>query len=528
MSTHHRLKERPSGDQAWQDLGYDIGWEASAGGIIRCLSVRNRRSDLFTAIEGLNLADIWCEGRKRNALALIQEGRLFRQMAVRLPRLSSAERFYLSASALPDGGSSGTLMALPPEQDEALRASAALLSRMSDARSREESYRHEAELMLKGLRTLMGEMTAAEKLDALARLMVDAVRGGVHLLLREGRDGTLKTITPGLKPPADSSAGAAWRDQSAAVAVYDDASPHIGRLRRLLCVESGEVAVTVLPFASEGIVLLCASEKRQKFKPDDIAFACRFALILRQAMVLKEEQDKLVQTAKLSILGQMSASLAHELRQPLNTIGMTVQNLELMAAKGAVTPDVLGAKLTRILGQVERASKIMERVRCFSRKGGEQFAEADLAALAHGVRMLSDHVLTANNVRLALDVPPGLTAFCDALQIEQVLTNLVRNSIDAITGKGSAQAASGGIIAIRARRTEQGVVLRVEDSGPGFPAWFLARPLETFFTTKDAETGTGLGLSICNTIAREHAGRLELGNHAKGAFVDLHLPERVS
>jgi C4-dicarboxylate-specific signal transduction histidine kinase len=71
------------------------------------------------------------------------------------------------------------------------------------------------------------------------------------------------------------------------------------------------------------------------------------------------------------------------------------------------------------------------------------------------------------------------------------------------------------------------VVLRVEDNGPGFLPHVLDRPLEAFFTTKDADAGTGLGLSICHTIAREHAGKLEFGNNAAGgAYVELHLPER--
>jgi C4-dicarboxylate-specific signal transduction histidine kinase len=70
------------------------------------------------------------------------------------------------------------------------------------------------------------------------------------------------------------------------------------------------------------------------------------------------------------------------------------------------------------------------------------------------------------------------------------------------------------------------VVLRVEDNGPGFPPAILNNPLETFFTTKDADSGTGLGLSICHMIARDHAGRLELGNHDSGAYIEFHLPAR--
>jgi C4-dicarboxylate-specific signal transduction histidine kinase len=281
-----------------------------------------------------------------------------------------------------------------------------------------------------------------------------------------------------------------------------------------------------LPFAAENIVLICGAGRRQGFAPENVGFAGRFALILRQALILKEEQDKLVHSAKLSVLGQMSAGLAHELRQPLNTISMATQNLKLMAEGGAVAPDRLAPKLARILGQVERASRIMDRVRRFSRKGGEDFAPVDLAILAQGIEVLTESALMQTGVRLNVDLPPTLSLTCDAVQIEQVLANLVRNAIDALSGIGSSGKTQNGIVTIRGQRTEQGVVLRVEDNGPGFPSDVIDRPLETFFTTKGADNGTGLGLSICHTIAREHGGKLALGNHAAGAYVELHLPER--
>jgi C4-dicarboxylate-specific signal transduction histidine kinase len=138
-----------------------------------------------------------------------------------------------------------------------------------------------------------------------------------------------------------------------------------------------------------------------------------------------------------------------------------------------------------------------------------------------------EHVLMSAGVRLEIAVEPSLQVYCDALQIEQVIANMVRNAADALAGIGSAHRTEKGVITIRGRRTQYGVALRVEDNGPGFPADVTSRPLETFFTTKDAGAGTGLGLSICHMIAREHAGKLELGNHAGGAYVEIHLPERT-
>lgn len=511
-------------DIHWRNLTYDIGWEAGMGGVIRCRSVLNRRRDIFQAVEGLNLAKLFCESHGKNALEILQNGQQVRHVEVRPLRSFGQERLYLTGQSLADGGFVGTFTAVHPRLDTSFYGQVALLSQMTQARTREEIYRREAETMLEGLRLLLGQEPALEKFEGLARLMAQAIKGSPHLLLRVSRLGVAQHMRGDAIAPQDASALAGlFLNPLSPVSVQSQDSDHIGRLRGLLDVPQGDVAVILLPVASESIALLCAAEH---FQPEDVDFASRFALVLRQALALKDEQDKLMQSTKMSALGQMSASLAHELRQPLNTISMTAQNLEMMAEDGRATPENVKSKIDRILGQVDRASQIMDRIRRFSRKGGEVLTSTEVTPLAQGVRLLMDHVLVPAGVHLEIAVPPGLTVTCDAVKIEQVLVNLVRNAMDAIGGIGSTAKDEKGVITIRGEKTEHGVVLRVEDNGPGFPPDVSERPLETFFTTKSADAGTGLGLSICHLIAREHAGRLELGNHAGGAYVALHLPER--
>jgi signal transduction histidine kinase len=517
----------PDSSLIWRDLNYDVGWEATPGGVIRCRSVLNRRSDIFNAVEGLNLSTIHCEGLRKNALELLADGKPVRHIEVRLPRIFGPQHLYITARRLPDGGAVGTFCGVDPHRDEVFQGQVALLSRTAEARKREEGYRREAEIMLQGLRILLGQSTASQKLKELSELAIEAIQGTTPLVLKVARDGLAQPLAAGAPPLArDAALTKLLLSQLAPVVLHKQGSDHVEKLRGLLGTKNGDVAVVFLPVASESIALLCASRREEGFLPEDIGFASRFALILKQALVLKDEQDKLVQSGKLSALGQMSASLAHELRQPLNTISVAAQNLEMMAENGPVTPDLLTPKVERIMAQVDRASQIMDRIRRFSRKGGGTYVEVDLTELAGGVRLLMEHVLLQSGTRLEIAVEPGLRAHCDPVQIEQVLVNLVRNAIDALSGIGSAHKTDKGIVTIRGRRTEGGVALRVEDNGPGFPPDVASRPLETFFTTKGAETGTGLGLSICQVIAREHAGRLELGNHAGGAYVDLHLSER--
>lgn len=516
------------GEWPWRGLGFDVGWQATSGGVIRCHSVYNGRSDVFNAVEGLNLGDIRCDSRACSALELLQEGPWIRHVAIRPPRRFGPERLYMTAQLFPTGEVIGTFCALKPNLDDLLQGQAALLSQMSDARNREESYRQEAEVMLQGLRLLLSPSATIEKLECLADLLVKAIRGKSGLVLRVAPDGTARRLDGTALSQSDSRAVAeSLRDQDHPVTIHDAKTAPAAVLRKLTGFCAGEVALILLPFAAERFALLCGADRSGHFAPEDVGFSSRFTLILKQAVILKEEQDKLVQSAKLSILGQMSANLAHELRQPLNTIGMAAQNLELMGENGPIAQEVLQAKVTRILGQVDRASQIMDRVRRFSRTSGDDFATVGLLELAQRIQVFTEHLLLASGVRLEIDIPPGLCAVCDTVQIEQVLANLVRNAVDALAGIGCARATENGVIALRARKASHGIVIRVEDNGPGFPAALLQRSIETFFTTKSADSGTGLGLSICNTIAREHAGRLVLGNRdGGGACVELHLPER--
>ncbi|HVU21449.1 MAG TPA: ATP-binding protein [Rhizomicrobium sp.] len=458
---------------------------------------------------------------------LLQERPSLRHTEIRLPKMFGPERLYITARRALDGAAAGTVSAIDPHGNDMLRSEVAFLNKVAAARAREEDLRNEVELMLEGLRTLLGPFTVSQKLETLTGLAVRALGGASPVVIELRRDGRVASLLRETPRAVDARVlQSLCRLQETPVSVHRDGAPNTEALRRVLGAHAGDVALMLLPIASENLALLCAPARKEGFRAENVGLASRFALILQQALVLKGEQDKLVQAARLSALGQMSASLAHELRQPLNTISMVAQNLELVMEKGPVPPDQLAAKLTRIGEQVDRAAKIMDRIRRFSRKCSEPLAVVDAAQLVEGVRLLMEHDLLAAQIRLMVDVPKDLALHCDAIQVEQVLTNLVRNAMDVLQGIGTAEKTERGCVVISARETETHVVLRVEDNGPGFPTDVQSRPLETFYTSKDADTGTGLGLSICHMIAREHAGSLDVGNHENGAFVELRLPRR--
>ncbi|MEQ9529106.1 MAG: ATP-binding protein, partial [Parvibaculaceae bacterium] len=222
-----------------------------------------------------------------------------------------------------------------------------------------------------------------------------------------------------------------------------------------------------------------------------------------------------------------SASIAHELRQPLNTISRAVQNLEYLLEAPEVDAAAVASKIARVLAQVERASDVIDRMRRFGRKSVGEHAVLPLRNAIENVEAIMHHVLLRAGVRLEIDIAADLTTYADQLQLEQVVSNLIQNAVDAISGIGAKSERAEGLIRIVAARSdeEEGMIqIRIEDSGPGFRPEILERVLEPFFTTKSADHGTGLGLAICETIVRESGGRLEIGNHDGGGYVTIILP----
>jgi C4-dicarboxylate-specific signal transduction histidine kinase len=218
----------------------------------------------------------------------------------------------------------------------------------------------------------------------------------------------------------------------------------------------------------------------------------------------------------------MSTSIAHELRQPLNTISIAAQNIELMVEREKLDPALLAEKSARILSQVDRACKVMDRMRRFGRKTAGEYIPVSLAMVANSARSLMDKLVTESGVVIEIDVPDQLCVLADELEIEQVLVNLIQNAADAIAEQNNA---SGRIRISSADMADDPAMVRllVEDTGPGFPADVQNHALDAFFTTKPQGKGTGLGLSIAHSILREHGGRLLIGNGHSGGLVTLIL-----
>lgn len=232
----------------------------------------------------------------------------------------------------------------------------------------------------------------------------------------------------------------------------------------------------------------------------------------------KETQNELIQTAKLAVLGQMSAGINHELNQPLTAIRAYADNAQQFLRLSRI--DNVERNLQEISQLTERMAKIIHPLKEFSRKSSGQQESVCLQSVRDGAMAIMYGRLGREDV--VISWPEGLDRYYvlgDIVRIEQVLVNLIGNAIQAMDQQAERR------IDIRLDYEEHCHVLYVHDAGPGIPEADLERVFEPFFTTKKAGSGLGLGLSISHRIIACMGGELSVSNHpAGGAHFRLALP----
>jgi len=249
---------------------------------------------------------------------------------------------------------------------------------------------------------------------------------------------------------------------------------------------------------------------------------CRTAELRESKANAYELQIKTEHMARLSILGEMASSLAHELNQPLATIAAYAQGMERNCASGQVNVDMVTKVNREIVAQTLRADKVIRQVRAFARK---RMAASELRPIAETVNEAIDifSTMLPGSPPVTLDnrLPAGKMLKADHQQLQQILINLMKNAADAMTDLPP----ESRKINITLDRTDHDLTIAVADHGPEIFADTLAHLFEPFFTTKP--DGLGLGLSICKSIAEAHSGKLSVypRDPAPGLVFQLNLPE---
>ncbi|MCQ4302031.1 ATP-binding protein [Pseudomonas songnenensis] len=225
---------------------------------------------------------------------------------------------------------------------------------------------------------------------------------------------------------------------------------------------------------------------------------------------LVRAQDELLQAGKLSALGTMSASISHELNQPLAAIRSYADNARVLLDHERV--DEARDNLRLISELTARMASIIAHLRAFARR--DQHAPERVAlqpALDDALALLAKR-RQAMGVELIRDLPDAtLWVQAGETRLRQILANLLANALDALGERPQPRR-----IWLRAELEGDGVLLTLRDNGPGFSAEALQRAREPFFTTKTSAQGLGLGLAICDTLTRALGGELRMSNHPEG------------
>ena len=230
---------------------------------------------------------------------------------------------------------------------------------------------------------------------------------------------------------------------------------------------------------------------------------------------------RMLQVSRLATIGEMAAGVAHELNQPLTAIANYAQACDRLLSKPGASLDDIRTALREIAGQAVRAGDILRRLRSLAQSQPMRREQADLNATVEAIR---DLILADGRVHRAqvhFDLSASLPAVSiDAVQIQHVILNLVRNGLEAAAQPGKAARE----LTVRTALASDGdVEIAVLDNGPGLSPQALERMFDPFFSTKPE--GTGLGLAISNTVVRAHGGSLTYRpNIPAGACFSIRLP----
>jgi len=217
-------------------------------------------------------------------------------------------------------------------------------------------------------------------------------------------------------------------------------------------------------------------------------------------------------------LGQMSAALAHEINQPLAAIRTFMASAKVFARHGNLA-QVVG-NLDLITDLAERMARITGHLKTFARKSEPGHPEPVLIDRAiEGTLFLLDSQIRTAGVRIEKEIESDLWVAGHAVQLEQVILNLVRNALDAVTDRDAPW------IRIAARASADTVFIGIMDNGPGMAADQIGQIFDPFFTTKPVGKGLGLGLSISYGIVQDFGGRIRAANRPEGgAELTVELP----
>lgn len=231
---------------------------------------------------------------------------------------------------------------------------------------------------------------------------------------------------------------------------------------------------------------------------------------------IEQQTRRLVQSEKLTSLGQLAAGIAHEINNPLTNASLGIQTLKNRLETNGGESGVV-EKLDAVERNIDRASEIARELLQFSRQRESEFVPLNINEVIKGALTLMQYKLSPISVQQDLAPLPDIMG--DPGKLQQVFINILSNSFEAMP--------NGGSISIASSRDGDFIRMRIGDTGTGIAAENLSRVFDPFFTTKEIGQGTGLGLSICYGIIKQHQGAIDISSTVgKGTTLSMRLPTR--
>ena len=330
--------------------------------------------------------------------------------------------------------------------------------------------------------------------------------------------------------------------RSRAEVVTQDFLPHLpAAVVEFVCADRLPYWIWVVLWSKEkplGIMGIASKEDRHYSTNDEnllVAISRQLATTIEKVQLYEEScrayedlrrtQEQLLQSEKMSAVGQLISGVAHELNNPLTAILGYAQLLE-----GAGLDHTSADYVRKLFKQAQRTHRVVQNLLSFARQRKPQKEQVDLRKVLEESFTLREYDLKVNNVSLEREILEDLpSVVADPHQLEQVFLNIINNALDAMmenNGESNGEGSNGGVLKVRVFKKDAFVCVEFDDSGPGIKD--PSRIFDPFYTTKSVGKGTGLGLSICYGIVKEHGGEImarnrEEGGATIGATIEIRL-----
>lgn len=405
-----------------------------------------------------------------------------------------------------------------------------LLRRADVALEKEAGLRREADLLLAALQILIEPTALQDKCTKLFQTIGPILSFDQAVVLRRGL-GAKMTVAASSD---ESLLGTEWPEHATPKAVLAGEARRLGGedLMRLAGSLPGPLRVAKaalfvpLRIGSEAAVLVLLDRDHDRFAAQHLSLMQRISLIATKAFQDEDQKTALIASSKLAAMGELLATIAHEINQPVTIISMSASNGRMLLAEGGDAGEI-DAKLERIESQARRAADIVTAVRQLSyvdrlSTGHETI---DLREALQAVETIARIGLEKRDITLTVDVAEAcLTVQGQASWLQQIVLNLITNARDAISDRARENPDRGpGVIRVEVEQAGDAVVLRVADNGGGVPEDIHERIFDPFFTLKEMGKGNGLGLALCRRLIADMGGRITLHNDDQGAVFEITL-----